>query len=108
MTKVDDNPNFVSDDIRRAPRLSRLFSITGSRLFSYQIDENTVENRENWGRGVEFLLSCIAMSVGLGNVWRFPFVALQNGGGNYLFLKFLLIFKKKTELFNLNYTSLTK
>lgn len=35
--------------------------------------------RENWGKSIEFLLSCIAMSVGLGNIWRFPISALRNG-----------------------------
>lgn len=40
--------------------------------------------RQQWSSPVEFLLSCIAMSVGLGNVWRFPFVALDNGGGAFL------------------------
>lgn len=40
--------------------------------------------RGNWGNDVEFLMSCIAMSVGLGNVWRFPFTALANGGGAFL------------------------
>lgn len=35
-----------------------------------------VKDRDSWGKGIEFLLSCIAMSVGLGNIWRFPFIAL--------------------------------
>ncbi|CAH0579267.1 unnamed protein product [Chrysodeixis includens] len=40
--------------------------------------------RAVWGNQIEFLMSCIATSVGLGNVWRFPFVAYQNGGGAFL------------------------
>lgn len=40
--------------------------------------------RDQWGKGIEFLMSCIAMSVGLGNVWRFPFIALENGGGAFV------------------------
>jgi solute carrier family 6 amino acid transporter-like protein 5/7/9/14 len=46
--------------------------------------------RETWGSGVEFLFSCIAMSVGLGNVWRFPFIAFKNGGGAFL-LPYLIV-----------------
>ncbi|XP_052861312.1 sodium-dependent nutrient amino acid transporter 1-like [Anopheles cruzii] len=42
------------------------------------------QDRDQWGKGIEFLMSCIAMSVGLGNVWRFPFVALENGGGAFV------------------------
>lgn len=48
--------------------------------------------REQWGKGIEFLMSCIAMSVGLGNVWRFPFVALQNGGGAFLIPYLVVLF----------------
>lgn len=48
--------------------------------------------REQWGKGIEFLMSCIAMSVGLGNVWRFPFVALSNGGGAFLIPYLIVLF----------------
>ncbi|GAB0095809.1 Transporter [Sergentomyia squamirostris] len=40
--------------------------------------------RPTWGNSIEFLMSCISMSVGLGNIWRFPFIAYENGGGAFL------------------------
>lgn len=47
-------------------------------------EDETSTGRDTWGKEIEFLLSCIAMSVGLGNVWRFPFIALDNGGGAFV------------------------
>ncbi|KAL1442490.1 hypothetical protein MTO96_030772 [Rhipicephalus appendiculatus] len=43
----------------------------------------TIE-RGQWGSKAEFILSCIGLSVGIGNIWRFPFLAYQNGGGAFL------------------------
>ncbi|CAL7951010.1 unnamed protein product [Xylocopa violacea] len=48
--------------------------------------------RSTWNNGLEFLMSCIAMSIGFGNIWRFPFTAYENGGGVFLIPYIIVLF----------------
>ena len=50
-------------------------------------------NHETWSSRPAFLLAAVGAAVGLGNIWRFPFVAGQNGGGAFVlvYLGFVLI-----------------
>ncbi|XP_065298595.2 sodium-dependent proline transporter-like isoform X1 [Dermacentor albipictus] len=49
-----------------------------------EVDSSAPIERGQWGSKAEFILSCIGLSVGIGNIWRFPFLAYQNGGGAFL------------------------
>lgn len=46
-------------------------------------------DRAAWSGKMQFFLSIIGYSVGLGNIWRFPYLCQQNGGGE---LKMYLTF----------------
>ena len=49
-----------------------------------------IMKRENFGSRLGFLLVSAGCAIGIGNVWRFPYVAGQNGGG--VFVLFYLLF----------------
>ncbi|KAG6447148.1 hypothetical protein O3G_MSEX004764 [Manduca sexta] len=84
------NSGFDSSDPKMDPKRSSQISLPPANLKAAldNIDDTDLEaeppERMVWSNNIEFLMSCIATSVGLGNVWRFPFIAYQNGGGAFL------------------------
>lgn len=58
------------------PHRGSLGSLTGG---------NDDPDRAAWSGKMQFFLSIIGYSVGLGNIWRFPYLCQQNGGGKLPF-----------------------
>ena len=58
-------------------------------------EERIVEEREEkkerpqWNSQLGFILAAIGSAVGLGNIWRFPYIMGQNGGAVFLFVYLL-------------------
>ena len=57
------------------------------------MDNSGGNKRENWGSKFGFIMAAAGSAVGLGNIWRFPYLTGENGGGAFIaiYLVFILL-----------------
>ena len=61
------------------------------------------DSRENWTSRSGFIIAAVGSAVGLGNIWRFPYVAYENGGGAFLIPYLLALITAGLPLLFLDY-----
>ena len=53
--------------------------------------EQQAGKRETWGSSLGFILAAAGSAVGLGNIWKFPYITGENGGGAFVLIYLLCI-----------------
>ncbi|MPZ96557.1 MAG: sodium-dependent transporter [Propionibacteriales bacterium] len=60
--------------------------------------------RDQWGTKVGFILAAMGSAIGLGNIWRYPYVVYENGGGAFLIPYFIAIATAALPILILEYS----
>ncbi|KAL7845873.1 hypothetical protein AOLI_G00240650 [Acnodon oligacanthus] len=80
--------------VSQASKLQEAETLKDSTLAKKVVDgtaegEGKIQDRGQWASKAEFLLAVAGQIIGLGNVWRFPYLCYKNGGGVF-FVPYLL------------------
>ena len=51
-----------------------------------------MKQRDQWGTRLGFILAAVGSAIGMGNIWRFPYMVYENGGGAFLIPYFVAVF----------------
>lgn len=60
-------------------------------------------DKNEWGSNLSFILAMVGSAVGLGNIWRYPYVLYSNGGGAFYILYIIAILVLAIPLLILGY-----
>ena len=80
---TNDNTNCI---INNAEKQAMVWKDRAWQQKNSEIGNNFMENRERLGSRLGFIMLSAGCAIGCGNVWKFPWMCGQNGGGSFMLL----------------------
>lgn len=72
--------------------------ISGAGTTTLGSNEATTEAHQGWSSRFAFIMASVGFAVGLGNIWKFPYVAGENGGGAFVLVYLVCVFAIGTPI----------
>ncbi|KAM6959162.1 sodium-dependent neutral amino acid transporter B(0)AT1-like [Aplochiton taeniatus] len=67
------------------------------------LEEKSCGDRPKWDNKAQYMLTCVGFCIGLGNVWRFPYLCQSHGGGAFMIPYLILLVLEGTPLLLLEF-----
>ncbi|XP_076157139.1 sodium-dependent neutral amino acid transporter B(0)AT1-like [Alosa pseudoharengus] len=74
---------------------------THAQLEKLEVEE--ADSRPKWDNKTQYMLTCVGFCIGLGNVWRFPYLCQSHGGGAFIIPFLILLVLEGTPLLFLEF-----